>query len=177
MLYLFEGNGTLSEGTPLKTASSIDRAIEMRPWSGDGELALVDGGLVRARETAGGYDASLSWLTLWGNPGRSAWLRAGGGSGPGDGERLASDLVVYPNPSRGDRVRFHFTAPPSGTARLEILTLAGDLVLAREKTLRGGEDEFAISMADRASGIYLSRLVIAAEGRSVQTVKKFAVVR
>lgn len=177
MLYLFEGNGILSEGTPLKTASSIDRAIEMRPWSGVGELALVDGGLVRVRESAGGYDASLSWHTLWGNPGRSAWLREGGGSGPGDWSRLASDLVVYPNPSRGDRVRFHFTAPPSGTARLEIMTLEGDLVLAREKTLRGGEDEFAISMADRAPGVYLARIVIASGGRSAQTVKTFAVVR
>ena len=85
-------------------------------------------------------------------------------------------MIIYPNPSRGERVGFHISAPAEGDAHLEIMTLTGELVLERDMRLSGGEDEFIVSMADRASGIYICRLVLTSGGQRVQSVKKFAIV-
>jgi hypothetical protein len=43
--------------------------------------------------------------------------------------------------------------------------------------MTGGEDEFVVSMKDKASGVYLSRLVITSDGRRVEANRKFAIVR
>jgi hypothetical protein len=90
---------------------------------------------------------------------------------------LANDLVVYPNPSSGDRVYFHFTAPKEGEAFLEIMSLTGELVFRDSKKLSGAEDSFPVSMAGKASGVYLSRLVVTSDGRRVEAYRKFAIVR
>lgn len=57
------------------------------------------------------------------------------------------------------------------------MTITGELVLKESKRLSGGEDEFVVSMAGKASGIYLCRLVVSSRGNTVEAYKKFAVVR
>jgi hypothetical protein len=104
-------------------------------------------------------------------------VRSSASGSPAEWLELSKDFVIYPNPSKGDRIGFHFVAPQEGTARLEILTLTGERVLERDKRLAGGEDEFVVSMKGKASGVYLSRLVITSGGRRVEANRKFAIVR
>ena len=180
LLYVLGGDGTLERGFPRKASSSFDRAIEIGPPDAlqGAPLACFDGGVARFRRLPLDPSPAQSWRTLWGDAGRTAWARSGGGSGGGGvWTSLAADLIVYPNPSRGERVGFHFTAPAEGEARLEILTLTGELVLSRTKRMRGGQDEFVVSMSDRASGVYISRLAVVSGGRRVEAVRKFAIVR
>ncbi|MGD1048935.1 MAG: T9SS type A sorting domain-containing protein, partial [Candidatus Krumholzibacteriaceae bacterium] len=175
LLYLVRGSGELLGDYPRKVSGPMDHAIDI--WEGGSVPCLVvrDGPLAKWREApaAGG-----GWLTLWGDDSRTAWAPRSTASGSA-GKWLAErgDFVVYPNPSRGDRIGFHFAAPREGTAHLEILTLAGELVLERDKQMTGGEDEFVVSMKDKASGVYLCRLVITSEGRRIEANRKFAVVR
>ncbi len=176
LLYILDRDGALESGFPRKAAAAFDRAVEMGPPGAGQTLASLDGGLVRLRTAPFAPDFERSWPTLWGNAGRTAWASGADGTGGGLAS-IAGSLVVYPNPSRGERVGFHFTAPSEGDARLEILTLTGDLVLARTKRLLGGEDEFVVSMNDRAPGVYLSRLVVTSGGRRAETFRKFAIVR
>jgi M6 family metalloprotease-like protein len=177
LLYVLAGDGSLGRGFPRKAAASFDRAIEIAPPGAGTAMAYVDGGAVRFRAPEIDPSYPQSWYTPWGNAGRTAWARGAAGGSGGDWTALAAGLVVYPNPSNGERVGFHFTAPAEGEARLEILTLTGELVLARTKRVRGGEDEFVVSMTGRASGVYISRLVVASGARRVEAVRKFAVVR
>jgi len=175
LLYLVRGSGEILRDFPRKVSGPMDHAIEV--WDGGNApyLVLRDGPLAKWRE-APAVDGG--WLTLWGDDSRTAWaLRSTvkGSAGKWLAER--GDFVVYPNPSRGDRIGFHFVAPREGTAHLEILTLAGELVLERDKQMAGGEDEFVVSMKDKASGVYLCRLVIASEGRRVEANRMFAIVR
>ena len=175
LLYLVRGSGELVGDYPRKVSGPMDRAIEI--WDGGSVSCLVhrDGPLAKWR-AAPALDGG--WLTLWGDDSRSAWAvrsAAGGSAGKWLAER--GHLVVYPNPSSGDRIGFHFVAPREGTAHLEILTLAGELVLERDRRMTGGEDEFVVSMRDKASGVYLCRLVITSDGRRVEADRKFAIVR
>ena len=120
-----------------------------------------------------------AWAYGWGDIARTAYKyrSVGGTAKPDEWLTLASNLVVYPNPSGGDRVNFHFAAPEEGQARLEIMTLTGELVLEDNKNLSGGEEEFNISMSDKASGIFICRLVVTSRGQKSEAYRKFAIVR
>ncbi len=175
LLYLVRGSGELLGEYPRKVSGPMDHAIEIREEGSVSKLVYRDGLLAKWRE-APALDGG--WLTLWGDDSRTASALRSAASGSA-GKWLASggNFIVYPNPSRGDRIGFHFVAPREGTAHLEILTLAGDLVLVRDKGMTGGEVEFVVSMKDKASGVYLCRLVITSEGRRVEANRKFAIVR
>ena len=117
-----------------------------------------------------------SWAGAWGDAQRTAFARPSSGSSSNEWLALDRDFIVYPNPSDGERVHFHFASPAGGEARLEIMTLEGEIVHEAARPTGGGEDEFVVTMADRASGVYICRLVLEADGRRAQTVKKFAIV-
>jgi hypothetical protein len=42
--------------------------------------------------------------------------------------------------------------------------------------LSGGQAEFVVQMTGQASGVYLCRIVVTADGKTVETKKKFAIV-
>jgi M6 family metalloprotease-like protein len=180
LLYALDGRGRRCAGFPRKISRALASSIDMLPHE-DGALILyTDGGYTRwrvvpsrARIGAGG------WTTVWSDYSRSAYASSSEGwvQTSDSWLRLADRFVIYPNPSTGTRVAFHFTAPDDGSASLEVMTLTGELVLETSKSVNGGEDEFIISMSDKASGIYLCRLVVTSGGRSVEAYKKFAIVR
>jgi len=175
LLYLVNGSGESAEGYPRKASDSFLGPVEI--WNARDASYFVyrDGPFAKWRAAPNGPGR---WVSLWGSSRRTAWAAPSSASGsPGKWLELSKDFVIYPNPSNGDRIGFHFVAPHEGTARLEILSLTGELVLERDKRLAGGEDEFVVSMKGKASGVYLSRLVITSGGRRVEANRKFAVVR
>lgn len=187
LLYVFASDGELLHGYPRKVSRSFDSAVDMVSVSGrcgvdeSGTLlAYLDGGYYRWRRTPFTCSGMLdAWAYGWGDIARTAYTyrSVGGIAEPDEWLMLASNLVVYPNPSGGDRVYFHFTAPEQGQARLEIMTLTGELVLEDNKNLSGGEEEFNVSMSDKASGVYICRLVVTSRGQKTEAYRKFAIVR
>jgi hypothetical protein len=195
LLYLFDHHGELVYGYPKKVSGSLHQAVDVIAVADEALLGIFDDGRASTvypaelRRPGRGamkwrrspYGAALedfSWRTAWGDFERTAFARR---SAPVPVEErrwldLPGSLIVYPNPSDGDRVGFHFTAPSDGRAHLEIMTLAGELVAERTKELAGGEDEFVVSMSGNASGVYICRIVVSSGGRSVQAFRKFAIV-
>ncbi|UCF06740.1 MAG: immune inhibitor A [bacterium] len=186
LLYRLDRFGELV-GYPWKIARGFAAALDILIDGGDGILFFMDGGYSRWRygrfENADETGLALSfhsWHSTWGDRARTAFAvpaRPLDGIPASDWLNLDRDLVVYPNPSNGHRVGFHFTAPESGEAQLSVLTLSGELVLERRKILIGGQDEFVVSMSDKASGIYLCRLVVRSGGKETEAYRKFALVR
>jgi hypothetical protein len=180
LLYALDGRGRPLNGFPRKMSSTFTSSIDILPRPDGVRILYTDGGYVRWRSVpSNARIGTNSWSTTWGDLSRSAYAPPSEGwIGASDQWlQLADRFVVYPNPSSGKRVGFHFTAPDDGTARLEIMTLTGELVLEESMRVSGGEHEFIISMSDRVSGIYLCRLVVTGGGRSVEAYKKFAIVR
>lgn len=180
LLYALDGHGRPLRGFPRKMSLALDSSIDILPHPEGIRILYTDGGYVRWRSLpSNARVGENSWSTAWGGLSRSAY------AAPSEGWietsdhwlQLADRFIVYPNPSRGKRIGFHFTAPDEGTARLEIMTITGELVLEKSMRVSGGEDEFIISMSDKASGIYLCRLVVTSGGRSVEAYRKFAIVR
>ena len=180
LLYALDGRGRPLTGFPRKMSSTFTSSIDILPRPDGVRILYMDGGYIRWRSVpSNARIGTNSWSTAWGDLSRSAYAAPSEGwIGASDQWlQLADRFVIYPNPSSGKRVGFHFTAPDEGTARLEIMTLTGELVLEESMRVSGGEHEFIISMSDRASGIYLCRLVVTGGGRSVEAYKKFAIVR
>lgn len=196
ILFIFDHSGELVPGYPRRVAGSMSQAIEIVDVDGQGSLAYIDltrpekendfylffeeqRGTVRWRKGPfGGAVSANSWRSLYGGPERTGFALPSGGfeQTPADWSDVDQNLVIYPNPSRGGRVGFHFTAPGGGEAHLQIMTLTGELVLEESKSLSGGEDEFTVSMAGNAPGVYLCRLVISSEGKRAEAHGKFAIV-
>jgi M6 family metalloprotease-like protein len=186
LLYRLDRFGELV-GYPLKVARGFEAAPDILIDGEDGILSFVDGGYSRWRygqfENAEETGLALnfhSWHSTWGDRARTAFAlpaRPLDGSPAPDWMDLDRNLVVYPNPSNGHRVGFHFTAPASGEAELFVMTVSGELVLERRMDLIGGQDEFVVSMSEKASGIYLCRLVIRSDGKETRAYRKFALVR
>jgi M6 family metalloprotease-like protein len=179
LLYAFDGGGKTVPGFPRKVSSDFKGGLDLVSGETTG-IVYVDGGYVRWRDAP--VDVGIeqgAWRTVWGDYARSAY--AAGSQGwietADEWLQLARDFVVYPNPARGGRIGFHFNSPEEGEARLDLMTLTGELVLDERKLLSGGEDEFVVSTAGMASGVYLCRLVVTSNGRSVEAYRKFAIVR
>ena len=119
-----------------------------------------------------------SWSSVYGGADRDSWVQPSSGFEVEQPQwaDLDRNLVIYPNPSTGKRVAFHFTAPDEGEAKLDVLTLEGERILERSMSLSGGQAEFAVEMTGQASGVYLCRLVVRSGGRTVETTRKFAIV-
>ena len=195
ILFVFDGQGALVPGWPRKTTGVSYHTVDFVARDDEGLIAYIDqvfnandddffalrpeGGRARWRAAPfASFDALRAWSGVFGGPGRAAFATGsqGGGEAPRAWTELASNLVVYPNPSDGRRVAFHFSAPETGSARLQILTLAGETVLERSMRMLGGETEFAVSMSGSAPGIYLCRVVVTSGGRTVEARRKFAIV-
>jgi len=179
VLFAFDTHGIPITGYPRKMSSDFKASIDIAPPD-QGSIVYLDGGNVRWRSAPLHPDGDgPRWITAFGDYARSAFSGASEGWVETANEwlTLSQGLVVYPNPSRGERIGFHFTAPEEGLARVEIMTLTGELVLSEQKSLGGGQDEIVVSMAGKASGIYLCRLVVTSGGRSVEAYRKLAIVR
>jgi M6 family metalloprotease-like protein len=177
LLYAFDPRGDCRDGYPRKMSSDFKGSVDILSTR---RVAYLDGGNVRWRSLPLARDNDgTSWVTAFGDYARGAFAGASDGWVETAGEWLAlpQKLVVYPNPSSGERVGFHFTAPEEGHARVEIMTLTGELVLSEQKSVSGGQDEIVVSMAGKASGIYLCRLVVTSGGQSVEAYRKLAIVK
>jgi len=94
-----------------------------------------------------------------------------------DWAAMDDNLIIYPNPVEGGRAGFQFRAPSGSHASLMVFNISGEIVLEREKICEGGEEhEIPVQLSDTSSGVYIARLVVTSGGRSVRTLKKFAVV-
>jgi M6 family metalloprotease-like protein len=177
LLYAFDPRGDCRDGYPRKMSSDFKGSVDILSTR---RVAYLDGGNVRWRSLPLARDNDgTNWVTAFGDYARSSFAGASDGWIETEGEWLAlpQNLVVYPNPSRGERVGFHFTAPEEGHARVEIMTLTGELVLSEQKSVSGGQDEIVVSMNGKASGIYLCRLVVTSRGQSVEAYRKLAIVK
>ena len=177
LLFAFDPDGGPRAGYPKKMSAGFRGSVDLLST---GRIVYIDGENVHWRSLPlVGDDDGTSWITAFGDYARSAFAGASEGWVETEEKWLALEqqLVVYPNPSPGDRVGFHFTAPEDGRARVEIMTLTGELVLREEKSVSGGEDEIVVSMTGKASGIYLCRLVVTSGGRSVEAYRKLAIVK
>jgi hypothetical protein len=120
-----------------------------------------------------------SWSAIFGNRRRTSFAsQPEAWSHPAEAwENTTDNLVIYPNPSSGDRVGFHFVAPSGAEAMLQVFNLVGEIVLEQTQRCIGEENGFSISMSDKAAGIYIGRVVITADGKSSEMAKKFAIVK
>ena len=195
IMYMFDHAGSLLPGWPSKKAGSFIEPVDITAGSGNGLMSWIDlisnaeesgfgewrpeGGRARwYRAPFGDLDMSASWTSVYGGADRDSYILSSSGFDiePPQWADLDRNLVIYPNPSNGDRVAFHFTAPGTGEARLDIFTLEGDRILERSMPLSGGQAEFTVKLSDQASGIYLCRIVVRSGGRTVETKRKFAIV-
>ncbi|MBN1163525.1 MAG: T9SS type A sorting domain-containing protein [Candidatus Krumholzibacteriota bacterium] len=196
IIYIFDHAGELVAGYPKRIAGAFDQPLDLMSPAGKpvfmyldalynrGENPFYDfrpaGGVIKWR--AGPFGAgSLDrcWTSLYGDLARTAFAQPARGftaAARNSWTDLERNLIIYPNPSAGDRIGFHFQAPDRGDARLQIMNLSGELILELSKALSGGDDEFTVSMAGKVSGIYICRLVITSRGSTVETSKKFAIV-
>jgi M6 family metalloprotease-like protein len=193
--FLFDHEGGLAPGNPKKIAGSLSEPLDIVRDGDEGLFAWTDlifndddnpystlrpeGGRAGWREGPfRGIDEGASWTSSFGGPLRTSW--AHGSSGfllpqPSWAD-LDGNLVVYPNPAKGNRVAFHFTAPLQGEAVLQIMTLTGEIVMEKSMQLSGGQAEITMSMGGKASGIYLGRLEIRSGTSRVEAFRKFAIV-
>jgi len=198
LLYTLDHTGELAGGQyPKRIAASIVQPLELTECgSNEGLIAYVDvlengdGNYYshRPEETAvewlkGPYfntdDITGSWSALFGNRGRTSFaLKPEAWSNLAEAwESTKDNLIIYPNPSNGRNVGFHFVAPSGAEAKLQVFNLVGEIVLERTQRGIGVEQEFSISMHDKAAGIYIGSVVIKADGKSSEMVKKFAIVK
>jgi M6 family metalloprotease-like protein len=195
IMYIFDHAGDLVPGWPRKAAGTFIEPIDLTTGAGDGYYSWIDlifnseesrfgewrpeSGRARWHTTPfGEFDMPGSWTSVYGGADRDSWVQPSSGF---DVEQpqwadLEENLVIYPNPSNGDRVAFHFTAPDDGEATLDIFTLEGERVLEKSMHLSGGQAEFAVQMTGQTSGVYLCRIVVKSGGTTVETRKKFAIV-
>jgi M6 family metalloprotease-like protein len=95
-------------------------------------------------------------------------------------DRLESDVILYPNPARGDFLRMHYTAIPNSEVEVSIFNLEGEEVFherRRHGGSAGGSAELEWRCGGAASGVYLCRFQVQSGGRTLSTVKKLAVMR
>jgi hypothetical protein len=124
-------------------------------------------------------EISTSWFGSSGDMMRRSFAAGTGRwNSPAQGwADLDDNLIIYPNPVEGGRVGFQFRAPSGSYASLMVFNISGEIVLEREKRCEGGEEhEIPVSMTDTGAGVYIARLVVTSGGRSVRTLKKFAVI-
>jgi hypothetical protein len=193
--YVFDSGGDLVPGYPRKAAGTFIEPMDLASGAGYTYCSWIDmlfnsadsgfgqyrpeSGRARWHELPiGPFDMEYSWTSVYGGSDRDSWVQPSRGfeSPLPQWADLESSFVIYPNPSTGERVAFHFAAPGEGEAKLDIMTLEGEKVLERTMALSGGEAEFTVKLSDRASGVYLCRLVVKSGGRTVETKKKFAIV-
>ncbi len=197
VMYTFDHRGEFASGAyPVKIAANVRQPLGMREINGEAAFYCLDvlengeGSYYNHRPEIVSVDwrkgpvapgnLSSSWAGLWGDAGRTGfagstpeWSR------PAESWRdLEANLRIYPNPSSGDRVGFHFYAPSGSRARLQVMDIRGELVLEDKKVCLGGEEhEFPVSMGDKTSGIYIGRVVVTYQGVSAEAAKKFAIVK
>ncbi len=198
LLYTLDHRGEFADGQyPIRIATSIVQPVELTAGDdSEGLIAYVDilengeGDYYskRPEETAiewrvGPFtidDIPGSWSALFGNRRRTSFAHLPESwDHPAEAwENMTDNLIIYPNPSSGKRVGFHFFAPSGAEARLQVFNIVGEIVLERIKECTGGEEhEFSVSMSDKTAGIYIGRIVITADGKSSDIAKKFAIVK
>jgi M6 family metalloprotease-like protein len=192
IVYIFDHAGVLVPGWPRKTAGTFIGPVDLTDagycsWidmiynseeSGFGEWRPESGRARWHTTPFGEFDMPGSWTSVYGGADRDSWVQPSSGF---DVEQpqwadLEQNLMIYPSPSNGDRVAFHFTAPDEGEATLDIFTLEGERVLEESMHLSGGQAEFAVQMTGQTSGVYLCRIVVKSGSTTVETRKKFAIV-
>jgi len=182
LLFNMNYRGALYGGMPMRISGSLMPSIDVASGGNGAEFAYVDGSNIKWRELAfGPLNVRASWLSAWRDMFRSSYIACGSDLAPvasRDWRSIDKNLIVYPNPSNGERVAFHFPSPSSGRADLTIMTLSGERVMSREKSLSGGDSEFVIDMKGKSSGIYICRLVVHdGSGNRAEALKKFAIVK
>ena len=192
MMYIFDHAGNLVPGWPRKVAGTLTEPFDLTvsgyysyidlifnsDESGFGEWRPESGRARWHQPPFGEFSMPASWPSVYGGADRDSWVQPSAGFETEQPQwaDLEENLIIYPNPSNGDRVAFHFSAPDEGEAKLEILTLEGERILERSMPLSGGQAEFAVKMTGCASGVYLCRIVVRSGGTTVETKKKFAIV-
>ncbi len=192
IMYIFDFEGNLVPGWPRKVAGTLAEPfdvtengyyshIDILTNSDESEFGEWRPESGRARWHELPFEAPVisgSWSSAYGGADRNSWAQPSSGFTAPQAQwaDLDENLVIYPNPASGDRVAFHFSAPDEGDATLDIMTLEGEKVLEQSMPMTGGQAEFVVNMADRASGVYLCRIVVNSGGTTVETRKKFAIV-
>jgi M6 family metalloprotease-like protein len=195
IMYIFNHAGDLVSGWPRKAAGTFIEPIDLTTGAADGYYSWIDlifnseesgfgdwrpeSGRARWHTTPfGEFDMPASWTSVYGGADRDSWVQPSSGFVVEQPQwaDLEQNLVIYPNPSNGVRVAFHFTAPDDGEANLDIFTIEGDRVLEKSMHLSGGQAEFTVEMTEQASGVYLCRIVVKSGGTTVETTRKFAIV-
>ena len=194
IMYIFDHAGNLVPGWPRKTAGTFIEPVDLIAGLDAGYYSWIDlifnseesgfgewrpeSGRARWHSTPfGDFDMSASWTSVYGGADRDSWIQPSSGFEIEQPQwaDLDGNLVIYPNPSKGDRVAFHFTAPDDGEAKLDVMTLEGESILERSMSLSGGPAEFVVEMTGQASGVYLCRIVVRSGGSTVKTTRKFAI--
>ncbi len=192
IMYMIDHEGELEQGWPRKLAGTFIEPVDLTDTEYFSWIDLVfnkedsgfgawrpESGRARWQQTPfGAFGMRGSWTSVYGGADRDSWVEPSSGFTIEQPQwaDLEQNLVIYPSPSNGDRVAFHFTAPDEGEATLDIFTIEGEKVLGESMPLSGGQAEFAVSMTGEASGIYLCRIVVTSGGTTVETRKKFAIV-
>ena len=73
---------------------------------------------------------------------------------------VLTEFHVYPNPFSSPLISFDFTSGESGTLKVEIMDLAGKVVLRREHQVSQGANHFMVKDLNVTKGVYLYRLML-----------------
>ncbi|MDZ7859720.1 MAG: immune inhibitor A [Candidatus Krumholzibacteriota bacterium] len=198
LLYTLDHKGEFAGGGyPERIAASITQPVELTAGEdNEGLITYIDllengDGTYYSRrpeETAvesregpfSSEDISLSWSAVFGNRRRTSFAVSGERwSEPAEDWENMANLIIYPNPSSGKLVGFHFSAPSGAEARLQVFNILGEIILEKTKICIGGEEHgFSVTgMSDKAAGVYIGRVVIKSEGKSAEIIDKFAIVK
>ena len=177
----YQKNGSPAAGFPLGTSGAVDSSPALGDLTGNGDIAVV----------AGSDDGFAHLWTFRGNPGALPWpmlahdaRRSGASSTISQAPSGSTgDLLVlpsvfcYPNPVNSGSTGIRYQLRRDAQVRIQIYTLAGDLVTSFKGTGFQNQNEVRWNIGDIASGVYLGR-VEASDTTSSQTgVFKIAVVK
>lgn len=172
-------------GWPLPAGADGSLAPLVSDLTGDGDREIVvmgrDGWLYAYEVGWVGGHGPVAWGAFLANSARTAsYPRAL--MPPEPSARVVAlnekDVVVYPNPCRGDAVRIQYELGFDTAVEVTILDLTGQKVWKGEKSSPGGvPDEIVWPLGSVASGLYLCRVEARERTGSTVVFRKVAVVR
>lgn len=183
-VYAWNSSGTLLDGFPLTTGSTVAATPVVIDLEGDGHLdlaAMSDNGFLYAWELPGRNNSgSVQWGQWAKNAARIAYTTEYNTITAPSGSLMPKSKVYnYPNPARGSTTTIRYYLSEAATVKIRIFDMAGDHVVTLTGTgVPQSENEVVWNLNRIQSGIYFAKIEARnVSGHSVTRTVKIAVTK